>query len=238
MRKLERAHAGFCPSRPVGHRRDGARQQAGRRGRARARQQQQRTGLGQRVINRYGCYSCHEIKGFETTQPIGVDLSEEGSKLVTRLDFAFISDIPHTSKLAWFKRKLQDPRVTDLLARAIDDPEQQVYVAAMEGVYDRPATDAVAEALAWAWDRSDTNAAAAATPAAPATASPPCGSEPTRRSTPPPPIRATTHPSSGTSPSSRSTGSRRCCAPPRGHACRSLALDAWCARPRVRWAWR
>jgi mono/diheme cytochrome c family protein len=67
--------------------------------------------LGQRVIARYGCFSCHEIKGFETTQPIGVDLSEEGSKLVTRLDFAFV-DIPH-SKLAWFHQKLKDPRSFD-----------------------------------------------------------------------------------------------------------------------------
>ena len=43
---------------------------------------------GQRAIARYGCFSCHQIKGFETTQPIGTDLSEEGTKLVTRLDFA------------------------------------------------------------------------------------------------------------------------------------------------------
>src|SRR5580765_7630154 len=74
-----------------------------------AKQQQ----LGQRVITRYGCFSCHEIKGFEKTQPIGTDLSEEGSKLVTRLDFAFITDIPRTSKGAWFNRKLHDPRVFD-----------------------------------------------------------------------------------------------------------------------------
>ena len=67
--------------------------------------------LGQRVITRYGCFSCHEIKGFETTQPIGVDLSEEGSKLVTRLDFAFV-DIEHT-KLEWFQKKLEDPRSFD-----------------------------------------------------------------------------------------------------------------------------
>ncbi|HKY22855.1 MAG TPA: c-type cytochrome [Vicinamibacterales bacterium] len=67
--------------------------------------------LGQRVIARYGCFSCHDIKGFETTQPIGVDLSEEGSKLVTRLDFAFV-DIPH-SKLEWFHQKLKDPRSFD-----------------------------------------------------------------------------------------------------------------------------
>jgi mono/diheme cytochrome c family protein len=69
--------------------------------------------LGQRVISRYGCYSCHQIKGFESTQPIGTELSEEGSKLVSRLDFAFINDIPHTSKLAWFRTKLHDPRIFD-----------------------------------------------------------------------------------------------------------------------------
>src|SRR5207248_678555 len=69
--------------------------------------------LGRRAISRYGCFSCHDIKGFETAQSIGTDLSEEGTKLVTRLDFAFISDIPHTAKLAWFNRKLHDPRVFD-----------------------------------------------------------------------------------------------------------------------------
>jgi mono/diheme cytochrome c family protein/predicted nucleic acid-binding Zn-ribbon protein len=69
--------------------------------------------LGQRVINRYGCFSCHDIKGFEKAQSIGTDLSEEGSKLVSRLDFAFITDIPHTSKIAWFRTKLHDPRIFD-----------------------------------------------------------------------------------------------------------------------------
>ncbi len=69
--------------------------------------------LGQRAISRYGCFSCHEIKGFEKAQSIGTDLSEEGSKLVTRLDFAFITDIPHTSKTAWFRTKLHDPRIFD-----------------------------------------------------------------------------------------------------------------------------
>ena len=68
--------------------------------------------LGRRAIGRYGCYSCHEIKGFEETQPIGIELSEEGSKLLQRLDFAFVHDIPHT-KVDWFKKKLSDPRVFD-----------------------------------------------------------------------------------------------------------------------------
>ncbi len=74
---------------------------------------QKQIDLGQKVINRYGCFSCHEIKGFEKTQPIGTDLSEEGSKLVTRLDFGFVTDIPHTDKLGWFNRKLHNPREFD-----------------------------------------------------------------------------------------------------------------------------
>jgi mono/diheme cytochrome c family protein/peptidoglycan hydrolase CwlO-like protein len=75
--------------------------------------QNKQIALGQRVISRYGCFSCHDIKGFEKAQSIGTDLSEEGSKLVTRLDFAFISDIPHTSKIEWFRTKLHDPRIFD-----------------------------------------------------------------------------------------------------------------------------
>jgi mono/diheme cytochrome c family protein len=74
---------------------------------------QKQVELGRRAINRYGCFSCHDIKGFEKAQSIGTDLSEEGSKLVTRLDFAFITDIPHTSKIGWFRAKLHDPRVFD-----------------------------------------------------------------------------------------------------------------------------
>jgi cytochrome c2 len=80
---------------------------------ARLNPDQKQVALGQRVISRYGCFSCHEIKGFETAQSIGTDLSEEGSKLVTRLDFSFITDIPHTSKTAWFRTKLRDPRIFD-----------------------------------------------------------------------------------------------------------------------------
>ena len=74
---------------------------------------QKQMDLGQRAIGRYGCFSCHDIKGFEQAQSIGTDLSEEGSKLVTRLDFAFVTDIPHTSKTAWFRTKLHDPRIFD-----------------------------------------------------------------------------------------------------------------------------
>ena len=53
--------------------------------------------VGEKTIGRYGCFGCHNIAGFEKTSPIGVELTEEGSKLVERLDFGFQhGKIPHT----------------------------------------------------------------------------------------------------------------------------------------------
>ena len=74
--------------------------------------EEQQLDLGRRAIGRYGCYSCHNIAGLEDAQPIGIELSEEGSKLVQRLDFAFLHEIPHT-KVDWFKQKLRAPRSFD-----------------------------------------------------------------------------------------------------------------------------
>jgi mono/diheme cytochrome c family protein len=69
--------------------------------------------LGERTIFRSGCFGCHMIPGFETTMPIGTELSEEGSKLVDRLDFAFEHErLPHTLP-AWLHRKFMEPRIFD-----------------------------------------------------------------------------------------------------------------------------
>lgn len=69
--------------------------------------------LGERTIFRSGCFGCHMIPGFETTMPIGTELSEQGSKLVDRLDFAFLhEDIPHTLP-AWLHQKFMEPRIFD-----------------------------------------------------------------------------------------------------------------------------
>ena len=59
---------------------------------------QQRTlFVGEKTIGRYGCFGCHEIKGFEKSTPIGAELTEQGSKLVERLDFGYEhGKIPHT----------------------------------------------------------------------------------------------------------------------------------------------
>jgi len=68
--------------------------------------------LGEKTIGRYGCFGCHVIPGFEKASPIGVELTEEGSKLVERLDFGYEHDIPHTLP-GWLHRKLIEPRVFD-----------------------------------------------------------------------------------------------------------------------------
>jgi mono/diheme cytochrome c family protein len=67
--------------------------------------------LGEKLIARYGCFGCHRISGFEEALPIGTELSGEGTKIITRLDFGFV-EIPHT-KAAWFLQKMKEPRIFD-----------------------------------------------------------------------------------------------------------------------------
>jgi cytochrome c2 len=70
--------------------------------------------LGERTIGRYGCFGCHDIKGFENANPIGVELTEQGSKLVERLDFGYEhGKIPHTLP-GWVQRKVMEPRIFDV----------------------------------------------------------------------------------------------------------------------------
>jgi cytochrome c2 len=66
---------------------------------------------GEKLIGRYGCYGCHNIPGFETAQPIGTELTEAGSKLISQLDFGFLH-LEHTRD-AWYAEKLHNPRVFD-----------------------------------------------------------------------------------------------------------------------------
>ncbi|HUP49569.1 MAG TPA: c-type cytochrome, partial [Thermoanaerobaculia bacterium] len=78
--------------------------------------------LGQRSIEKYGCYSCHDMKGFEILKPIGTELTQEGSKNVHLFDFGFAHDyeawdgkhehIIHTVP-SWIYNKIRSPRVYD-----------------------------------------------------------------------------------------------------------------------------
>jgi cytochrome c2 len=67
---------------------------------------------GERLISRYGCFGCHNIPKFEKAQPIGTELTEAGSKLISQLDFGFLP-IEH-SRRAWYEQKLKDPRIFDV----------------------------------------------------------------------------------------------------------------------------
>jgi cytochrome c2 len=84
--------------------------------------------LGQRSIEKYGCYSCHDIKGFEGLKPIGTELTIEGSKNLHLFDFGFFGDSTHTHDYvnwdqkkehvlhtvpSWIYNKVRSPRVYD-----------------------------------------------------------------------------------------------------------------------------
>ena len=68
--------------------------------------------VGGRSILHYGCFSCHNIPGFEDAKPIGTPLTFEGSKPVHNLDFGSVHEIPHTN-YSWFEAKLANPRLFD-----------------------------------------------------------------------------------------------------------------------------
>jgi mono/diheme cytochrome c family protein len=68
--------------------------------------------VGRKLVNYYGCYGCHYVKGFETTPGIGAELTEFGTKEVSRLDFGdYITKHTEQTWDAWLKNKLEHPRV-------------------------------------------------------------------------------------------------------------------------------
>ena len=68
--------------------------------------------VGEKSIRHYGCYGCHNIDGFMDAKPIGVEITEEGSKPVDKFDFGLYHDIPHTIH-DWIENKLRTPRIYD-----------------------------------------------------------------------------------------------------------------------------
>ena len=87
---------------------------------------------GERLVRRYGCAGCHEIKGMEDEQRIGTELTVEGSKPIERLDFALLQqpamqgkdpvtgeEIKREGRESWydhkgfFENKLRSPGIYD-----------------------------------------------------------------------------------------------------------------------------
>lgn len=70
---------------------------------------------GEKLIRHYGCFSCHAIDGFENAKSIGTPLTTEGSKLISKLAFGFMGDEIEHTKWDWFKLKLTNPRIYDMI---------------------------------------------------------------------------------------------------------------------------
>jgi len=83
--------------------------------------------VGEKLVQNYGCYSCHEIEGYENTMPIGTELTTWGSKTVDKLDWG---NIPYLKEARdgwtsherheymayrenWLEQKLHAPRSYD-----------------------------------------------------------------------------------------------------------------------------
>ncbi len=71
---------------------------------------------GKDAIAKYGCFGCHNIKGFENAQKIGTELTEHGRKDPNLLDFGdvhfFTEDPKHRETYAnWVWMKLATPRI-------------------------------------------------------------------------------------------------------------------------------
>lgn len=61
------------------------------------------------LISQYGCYGCHNIKGFENASKLSVELTAFGRKDINELDFGD-AKIPRTW-MDWTAGKLRDPRM-------------------------------------------------------------------------------------------------------------------------------
>ncbi|MFL5264100.1 MAG: hypothetical protein ACJ79L_16995, partial [Anaeromyxobacteraceae bacterium] len=71
---------------------------------------------GKALIAKYGCFGCHDIKGFENAQKLGTELTEHGRKDANLLDFGdvrwFTEDPKHRETYANFVwEKLHTPRI-------------------------------------------------------------------------------------------------------------------------------
>lgn len=83
--------------------------------------------VGEKFVSNQGCFSCHEVTGYEDANPIGVELSNWASKTVDKLDWGvlptiFEKQLDWTLKEReefkhyrehWLREKLHNPRIFD-----------------------------------------------------------------------------------------------------------------------------
>ncbi len=78
--------------------------------------------VADKAIRYYGCYTCHNMDGYEDAKPIGAELTYVGSKTLDKFDFGHIHDIQHTN-FSWINQKLANPRIYD--RSKVIDPEDK-----------------------------------------------------------------------------------------------------------------
>ncbi len=135
---------------------------------------QKRLFLGEKVLNRQGCFGCHLIPGYEKTAGVCVELSQWGSKYVDQLDFGLleehetepgmvahiegVGDVEkvHRGKAAWAQRKLMQPRVFDL--GRIKKPDEKLKMPSF-GMSEQDAQDIVRALLSMTKEKVDPRAA-------------------------------------------------------------------------------
>jgi sulfur oxidation c-type cytochrome SoxX len=72
--------------------------------------------MGRDAFHRYGCLSCHDLKGMASPGKIGPDLSRIGARRVEGLTFAAPDTVQHTLS-AWLFQKVRSPAAADSTAR-------------------------------------------------------------------------------------------------------------------------
>lgn len=86
---------------------------------------------GKELIQKNGCFGCHDVKGMEEMKPIGPflrheevsylrvgeidgkigsELSSIGNQPIDRFDFGLLKDTIHHDRISYLKQKLSDPR--------------------------------------------------------------------------------------------------------------------------------
>lgn len=83
--------------------------------------------VGEKFVSAQGCFSCHEVTGYEDANPIGVELSNWASKTVDKLDWGVLPtlfekefdwSLNHREQFKnyrehWLREKLHNPRIFD-----------------------------------------------------------------------------------------------------------------------------
>jgi mono/diheme cytochrome c family protein len=80
--------------------------------------------VGYKLVGQRGCFGCHAVGGYDKypsydeTQPIGKDLSQEGTQDIHKFDFGLIGPAPGTGEVPetrwdWIATKVLNPRIYD-----------------------------------------------------------------------------------------------------------------------------